>query len=224
MQPNVTRKWCPKGSKPQIKSKPGKESVAYYGFVFPGTGTLHMSKASWFNYETTIDALRDLIKHTPLPEGVRICVVLDYASWQTKAIRLIWRNNLPEYEDIREKMCYLRLPPYCPHLNPIEQVWRITRREVTHNHYYPDLATLTTALDTYFAKYAQPNEKFRTLCNFNFLSPAASTDCARPNSAYTLPALPPSEFRTSPWHPFARVQTDFFWHRSICPSNVLWTD
>ncbi|MBQ6121406.1 MAG: transposase, partial [Clostridia bacterium] len=39
------------------------------------------------------------------------------------------------------------LPPYSPDLNPIEQVWRITRREKTHNRYWKNLDSLVATLD-----------------------------------------------------------------------------
>ena len=50
-----------------------------------------------------------------------------------KAVRLVQTQALPEYHDIRNKMTLIFLPPYSPDLNPTEQVWRITWREVTHN-------------------------------------------------------------------------------------------
>ena len=53
-----------------------------------------------------------------------------------KAVRLVQAEALPECRDIRDKMSFIFLPPYSPDLNPIEQVWGITRREVTHNTYF----------------------------------------------------------------------------------------
>ena len=93
-------------------------------------------------------------------------MVLDNAPWHKKAIRLIWTEELPEYQDIREKMTYLSLPPYSPDLNPIEQVWRITRREMTHNRYYPNKESLEVALDEYYSNFKEPNTKLRALCSF----------------------------------------------------------
>jgi transposase len=63
-------------------------------------------------------------------------------------------------------MTFVSLPPYSPDLNPIEQVWRITRREKTHNHFWPDFTSLSTTLDSWFASLSNPNEKLRTLCSF----------------------------------------------------------
>ena len=87
--------------------------------------------------------------------------------WHRKAVRLVWSEQLEEYADIREKMEYLPLPRYSPDLHPIEQVWRKTRKEKTHNRYFNNLAKLIDTLDYYFAGFFAPNESLRSLCSFN---------------------------------------------------------
>ena len=166
VQTSVTTKWALKGSKPKVMSKPGKQSVAYSGYLIPDTGELIVNKPGWFNYETVIQSFRDFIAAMPSKNDGKYCMVLDNAPWHKKAIRLIWTEELPEYQDIREKMTYLNLPPYSPDLNPIEQVWRITRREMTHNRYYPSIESLETALDEYYSIFRKPNAKLSALCSF----------------------------------------------------------
>ena len=146
-------------------SKPGKNNIAYSGFIIPETGGLFVTKPGWFNFESVIQSLRDLIKARPCPEGKKYCIILDNAPWHKKAIRLIWTEKHEEYADIREAMTYISLPPYSPDLNPIEQVWRKTRKEKTHNKYFCSLAKLTAVLD-FFASFAKPNEPLRKLCSF----------------------------------------------------------
>ncbi len=161
---SLTRKWVPKGSKPQVKSAPGRKSVAYSGYVVPSTGELIVTKPSWFNYKTVIQSFRDFIQRYPTQK--RIFLVLDNAPWHKKAVRLVQSEALEEYQDIRDKLTLIFLPPYSPDLNPIEQCWRITRREVTHNSYYPDEFVLEHSLDSYFARFLKPNSKFASLCSF----------------------------------------------------------
>ena len=163
---SVTRKWVPRGSRPKVCSAPCRKSVAYSGYVLPGTGELIVDKPSWFNYETVIASLRNLISEIGPGEGQRIYLVLDNAPWHKKAARLVQTEAREEYADIRERMTLVFLPPYSPDLNPIEQVWRVTRREVTHNVYFPDVETLGEALDEYFAKLRKPNTKLSSLCAF----------------------------------------------------------
>lgn len=129
---------------------------------------MHVTKPAWFNYLTVIESFREFIKKCSSDSGVRLCLILDNAPWHKKAIRLIQTEQLPEYADIRERLLLVSLPPYSPDLNPIEQCWRVTRREVTHNTYFPNKETLGTTLDAYFAQFDRPNEKFRFLCDFKY--------------------------------------------------------
>ncbi len=165
-QTSITRMWAPKGSEPKVMSKPGKNNIAYSGFVIPATGELYVMKPGWFNYESVIKSFRDFIKSNPVPDGKKYCIILDNAPWHKKAIRLIWKEARDEYADIREAMEYLSLPPYSPDLNPIEQVWRKTRREKTHNRYFASLSVLTETLDDYFLGFAMPNQQLKSLCGF----------------------------------------------------------
>ena len=59
--------------------------------------------------------------------------MLDNAPWHKKTVRLIEDEIHPEYADIQKSVAFIKLPPYSPDLNLIEQVWRITRKENTHN-------------------------------------------------------------------------------------------
>lgn len=165
-QTTITRVWAEKGSAPKVMSKPGKNSIAYSGFIVAETGELVKIKVNWFNYESSIQSIRDFLEARPCPEGKKYCIIMDNAPWHKKAIRLIWKEEREEYADIRAAMTYISLPPYSPDLNPIEQVWRKTRRERTHNKYFSSLENLTENLDEYFATFAEPNEELKSLCSF----------------------------------------------------------
>ena len=79
--------------------------------------------------------------------------------------RLIVTENRDEYADIRESVEFVMLPPYSPDLNPIEQVWRITRRENTHNIFFDSLDSLKSTVDEAFAQWRVPNAQLRSLCS-----------------------------------------------------------
>ena len=82
---SVTRKWVFKGSKPKVKSAPGRKSVPYSGYVIPRTGELIVTKPSWFTYETVIDSFRQLLKNYPVADKKRIYLILDNAPWHKKS-------------------------------------------------------------------------------------------------------------------------------------------
>lgn len=151
-----------------MKSKPGKENVSYSGFVIPSTGELFTDKPEWFDYETTISSIRSFLNAYPLSSGEKYYLVMDNASWHKKAKRLIKDNENGEYSDIKEQVVFVYLPPYSPDLNPIEQVWRITRRDAKNNKYFANKAALEECIDGYYATFAEPNDTLRTLCSFTF--------------------------------------------------------
>jgi hypothetical protein len=52
----------------------------------------------------------------------------------------------------------------------IERVWRITRKERTHNRYFDEVFILRDTLIKYFEQFIEPNLKLFTLCsNYNNL-------------------------------------------------------
>lgn len=167
VQTDVSAIWAPKGSTPKVKSKPGKENISYSGFVIPSTGELFTDKPVWFDYETTISSIRSFLNAYPLSDGEKYYLVMDNASWHKKAKRLIKENENGEYSDIKEQVVFVYLPPYSPDLNPIEQVWRLTRKEAKNNKYFSDRENLESTLDDYYAVLAEPNDILSTLCTFN---------------------------------------------------------
>lgn len=149
--------WAKCGCQPQVKSAPTQEKIAFIGYVNPASGQLLTYECSKFNYETIMESVHSFAEQ--VPDDKKILIVLDNASWHKKAVRLLQESN--DYPRIE----FLFLPPYSPELNPIERVWRIVRRERTHNRYFDKLSFLITTLKTYFENFTKPNEKLKILCS-----------------------------------------------------------
>ena len=56
------------------------------------------------------------------------------------------------------------LPPYSPELNPIEGVWKLTRRKCLHNRYSPSLELIIETVELRFAQWTTGNSTLRRLC------------------------------------------------------------
>ena len=166
----VTRMWCPQGFIPVVSSAPGKRSIAYSGFVIlgKGNGQLFIDKPDWFTYETTIQSIRKFLDAYPINPPFKLYMILDNAPWHKKAKRLIMDKDLEEYQDIRKRVEFLDIPPYSPDLNPIEQVWRYTRKHTTHNVYFPNLELLEETLDSFWEPFKHANSVLSSLCTFKF--------------------------------------------------------
>lgn len=166
IQTTITSAWYRKGSAPTVKSFPGRQKTSYSGFVIPETGELFVATPEKFTYSTTIESIRAFLAAHPLPPGKKYALVMDNAPWHQKTKRLIADEHREEYSDISECVEFVKLPPYSPDLNPIEQVWRITRKENTHNVFFETLSKLKATVDAAFRAWSCPNDQLKTLCSF----------------------------------------------------------
>ena len=85
-------------------------------------------------------------------------VMLDNARYHhAKMLRGFLRTN--------RKVLHLEfLPAYSPELNPIERVWKLTRKICTHNVYFEKLEKVTVAVTKQLDIWKNPNESLRRFC------------------------------------------------------------
>lgn len=153
----ITRTYSKRGKQPQVKTCAHKQKASFMGLVSTETGQLFTQECETFNHETITQALQNYLQ--AVPSNKTRLIVLDNASWHKKAVRLAIESNT-----FAGKLLFLFLPPYSPDLNPIERVWRCTRRNRTHNRYFPSLKLLKDTLAGYWDKYSIPNIDLLRLC------------------------------------------------------------
>jgi transposase len=85
-------------------------------------------------------------------------VILDNVRYHHARLHRTWRDNC------RESFTLLFMPPYSPELNPIERVWKLTRRMATHNQYFPTLASVPVAVENVFDQWRTGNPALNRLC------------------------------------------------------------
>lgn len=116
--------------------------------------------AEVFSGETFLAFLKQLVaKYSP----VKIFLIIDNGP----------AHNLGEagkkwLSENRHRIELHRLPPYSPEFNPMEGVWKATRRLTTHNRFYPTTAERDAALRRTFRRFrdrptliARQVERFR---------------------------------------------------------------
>jgi len=151
---SLTRMWAPKGRQPRVLSPSVRHKVGVFGALNLKTGQLVTQEAPTFNAQTFGDFIRYLLRST---RG-KIWLILDNARWHRA-------KELKEFFEVhRQRLVFIFLPAYSPELNPIERVWRITRRKVTHNRYFPSIEDLRLALVSQFIKWQIPNPALKILC------------------------------------------------------------
>lgn len=81
--------------------------------------------------------------------GHHAVVILDGAGWHTTGDRLIVPNNIS----------LLKLPPYAPELNPVENIWQYLRQNFLSNRVYESYHDILDACcDAWNALAATPGK------------------------------------------------------------------
>src|SRR4051794_18685842 len=90
--------------------------------------------------------------------GRRVLAISDNAQYHRSTLYLSWRDQqAPQF-----RLDFL--PPYSPELNPIERVWKLTRRLCLHNRYFGFLDGVVSAVEDQFAEWTKSNDILRRLC------------------------------------------------------------
>lgn len=135
---------------------PTRKSVGQFGAVNLGAGALVTQVAEKFDAITFESFLKKLLKHRA--KGKRMMLIIDNARYHhAKLLKPLLHKH-------RRALKLLFLPPYSPNLNPIERVWKLTRRLCTHNRYFASLDELKVALSKQMKSWSVPNETLRRLC------------------------------------------------------------
>ena len=151
------RMWVPPENKdPVVLHAPTRKSVACFGAVNVRTGKLCILMKPQFNAITFEEFLHLLLSNRC--RGRRIVAILDNAKYHHARVLRPW------LEKNRKVLTLLFLPPYSPELNPIERVWKLTRRLATHNRFFASLDSITDAVSERFDLWATANKQLRQLC------------------------------------------------------------
>jgi len=146
----------PEDVDPIVLHAPTRKSISVFGAVCVRDGRFVSRLEKKFNADSFQNFLAQLIRHRR--KGRTMLVIVDNARWHHAKQLKPW---LTEHRDV------LRLdflPPYSPDLNPIERVWKLTRRLCTHNFYFPELEDLLHVVSFQFDLWKSSNETLRKLC------------------------------------------------------------
>ncbi len=156
---SACRMWVPPEDKdPILLHHPTRRSVGYFGAVRLRDGKfVYQREEGRFNAETFWRFMRQL-RRVSERSARRSVIIIDNVRYHHARLHREWR------EKYAPRFSLHFLPPYSPELNPIERVWKLTRRLCLHNRYFPDLADVTEAAEGQFHLWRRGNESLRRLC------------------------------------------------------------
>jgi len=153
------RMWIPPEIKdPVLLHAPTRKSVGYFGAVRLRDGRfvfrLETGKFNGASFLQFLQQLRSASRGTRR----RVVVISDNARYHHSRLHRPWRDQ--HAHDFALDF----LPPYNPELNPIERVWKLTRRRCLHNRYFENLQDVISAVESEFATWTTRNDVLRRLC------------------------------------------------------------
>ena len=129
--------WAPKQDRLAIEQTSGRERINIHGAINLESGQTRMIDVQTVDAASTITLLEAIEALYPLM--MLIHVFLDNARYHHAKLVQQWLAR----PGCRIKLHFI--PSYCPHLNPIERLWGLMHRNVTHNKCYATCAQFADA-------------------------------------------------------------------------------
>ena len=153
--------WYLRENRPAIAATSGRKRLDIHGCLNPETFRFQFVEAGKINAETTRQLLQKV--EDAYPQKRIIHVFLDNARYHHARILQPW----PKSTDRRVKLHFL--PACAPHSNPIERLWAIMHRSITHDTYYRKPDDFTEAILNFFCRTLPEKwENFRSTVTDNF--------------------------------------------------------
>ena len=152
-----TRRWAPKGSKPELPIYGTYSKKNVFGFINAINGDSHFQYIDRLNSDCFIQYLNAIMK--VYAHSRMIYIVIDNApGHRSKKVD----NFVSMYSN---KIKLIKLPPYSPDLNPIETIWREVKKDVVYNTFYPLVQDFHVALTQRLKNFE--HNRIINICNIN---------------------------------------------------------
>ena len=159
--------WAPKDTKVAVDQTSGRRRMNIHGAIDLETGQTRIREVLTVDAMSTIALLMAI--EALYPEMRLIHVFLDNARYHHAKLVREWLAQPGR----RIKLHFV--PAYCPHLNPIERLWGLMHRNITHNRCYATFNEFCDAMLGFLKEDVPKN--WGVLCddvsdNFRIISPS----------------------------------------------------
>jgi|TARA_X000000368_G_C22946972_1_gene674827 transposase len=128
-----------------------------FGAVCPATGDTEALISPYVSKDIMRQHLLQISHKTQ--QGRHAVVIMDGAGWHTDDIADDFQN-----------LTIMKLPPYSPELNPIEQVWSWIRQHHLANRCFQGYEDIVEACTTAWNHFRSDTERVMDMCSRNWAS------------------------------------------------------
>ena len=159
-QNTTTRIWATKGSRPRVVKQQQFEYAYLFGAVCPATGETEALITPWVNKDIMQQHLQLISKRTQ--PGRHAVVIMDGAGWHTDDIAQGIDN-----------LSIIKLPPYSPELNPVEQVSSWLRQHHLANRCFAGYDDIVTACAAAWNDFIADTQRVVSMCTRDWINMAS---------------------------------------------------
>lgn len=149
--------WSPIGQQPLVKTTGKRKAYKVLGLIeFFGGQLFRQGVTGKLNADAYLRFLTMVLEQTTRP----LFLVQDGAPYHRAAkVKQFFAQHA-------DRLTVTQLPSYSPDYNPIEYLWRATKRDATHNQYFPEFADLIDSVEQTLANLAVRPAYVRSLFSF----------------------------------------------------------
>jgi len=160
-QAKPSGRWLPRGQRCALPTASGRERLNLHGAIDLETGLTRIMDVETVDAASTITLFEALERaHSTMS---RIHVFLDNARYHHARVVQGWMQQPGR------RIVLHFVPSYCPHLNPIERLWKVMHEHVTHNRCYAKFRDFAEAVLGFLRKTVpQRFDEFSSTITDNF--------------------------------------------------------
>jgi transposase len=149
---SLCRTWGPRGKQPQVPTSGKRKGMKVFGVIEVEHGDfLYMECEGKFNGESYTRFLDYIVSAYACP----VILIEDGASYHGGDVVNAFKAQM----EAQGRLFVERLPAYSPDKNPIEKLWKNTKREATHCRYFATFEDLRRAVLSAFEQYLSDASK-----------------------------------------------------------------
>lgn len=140
------RTWAPVGEQPRVDTFGARKTAHVFGVLsLERRPRFLYGFASVFNARTFHEFLKGLVRRS---RRRKVFLIIDNAPCHN-----LDADGQRWLADNSHRIELFRLPAYSPEFNPIEGVWKETKKQTTHNRFFPTTDERDAALHTTFTRF-----------------------------------------------------------------------
>jgi len=156
-QNTTSRLWAKTGTRPRVIKQQQFEYVYLFSSICPSRGIGEAIVVPWTNKDAMRQHLQQISNVTE--KGRHAVVIMDGAGWHTE-------DTVHQFPNVS----IIKLPPYSPELNSIEQIWSWMRQHHLANQAFENYDEIVDKVCSAWNNFLSNTQRVTKMCTRSWIS------------------------------------------------------